>query len=146
MIVEKLGSTAMIIFWIYFLGMIGIGIYCRKYSTDFNGFMVGKRDLGPWYLGCAFFSTYLSSSVLIGNCGTAYYNGMSYMWNTVAQVLCTPIGIILLFAGLAKASKQLGVVTVPGYLKKRYLSNVPAGLLAAFMLVFLLPALPRAVR
>ena len=141
MIVEKLGSTAMIIFWIYFLGMIGIGIYCRKYSTDFNGFMVGKRDLGPWYLGCAFFSTYLSSSVLIGNCGTAYYNGMSYMWNTVAQVLCTPIGIILLFAGLAKASKQLGVVTVPGYLKKRYLSNVPAGLLAAFMLVFLLPYL-----
>ena len=88
MIVEKLGSTAMIIFWIYFAAMIGIGIYCRKYSTDFNGFMVGKRDLGPWYLGCAFFSTYLSSSVLIGNCGTAYFNGMSYMWNTVAQVLC----------------------------------------------------------
>ena len=141
MIIEKMGSTAMIIFWIYFLGMIAIGIYCRKYSTDFNGFMVGKRDLGPWYLACAFFATYLSSSVLIGNCGTAYYNGMSYMWNTVAQVLCTPIGIILLFAGLSKASKQLGVVTVPGYLKKRYLSNAPAGLLAAFMLVFLLPYL-----
>lgn len=56
MIVEKLGSTAMIIFWIYFLGMIGIGIYCRKYSTDFNGFMVGKRDLGPWVFGAVRFS------------------------------------------------------------------------------------------
>lgn len=141
MLIEKLGSVAMIIFWIYFLGMVGIGFYCRKYSTDFGGFMVGNRDLGPWYLGCAFFSTYLSSSVLIGNCGTAYYNGMSYMWNTVVQVLFTPLGIMLLFAGLSKASKQLGVVTVPEYLRSRYLSNVPAGLLAAFMLVFLLPYL-----
>ena len=82
MIVEKLGSTAMIIFWIYFAAMIGIGIYCRKYSTDFNGFMIGKRDLGPWYLGCAFFSTYLSSSVLIGK----YLKGRSLIESTQAAM------------------------------------------------------------
>lgn len=138
---QQLTSTAMIVFWIYFLAMVGIGIYCLKYSGGFDQFMVGNRDLGPWYLGATFFATYMSSSVMIGNCGTAYTSGMSYMWNGAVQVLCVPFGIIFLFAGLSKASKQLGVVTVPGYLKARYLSKVPSAMLGCFMVVFLFPYL-----
>ncbi len=139
--VQQLTSTAMIVFWLYFAAMVGIGIYCMKYAKGFNEYMVGNRNLGPWYLGATFFATYMSSSVMIGNCGTAYTSGMSYMWNGAVQVLCVPFGIIFLFAGLSKASKQIGAVTVPGYLKARYLSKTPSAMLGVFMCIFLLPYL-----
>ncbi|MEA4846336.1 MAG: sodium/solute symporter [Clostridiaceae bacterium] len=139
--IMKLGGSAMIIFWLYFVAMLGIGVYAMRYSSDMTGFMVGKRDLGPWYMGCTFFATYMSSSVMLGNSGTAYKTGMSYMWNAFTQTMCIPIGIMIIFAALSKASRQLGVITVPGYMKKRYLSNKPSALLACMMIIFLMPYL-----
>ena len=133
--------VAMLMFWLYMAATIGVGIYCRKYSTDMTGFMVGNRDLGPWFLGCAYFATYMSSSVLLGNAGTAYRNGMCYMWNSFTQTMCIPLGLIILGSGLMKASKQLGVITVPEYLKKRYRSNFPSAFLAVMMVIFLIPYL-----
>ena len=32
---------------IFFGVMIGVGLYCRKHSTDVNGFVLGGRSVGP---------------------------------------------------------------------------------------------------
>ena len=33
---------------VFFSVMIGIGLYCRKNSTDVSGFVLGGRSVGPW--------------------------------------------------------------------------------------------------
>ena len=33
---------------LYFAVLIGIGLYCRKHTTDVNGFVLGGRSVGPW--------------------------------------------------------------------------------------------------
>ena len=32
----------------FFSAMIVIGLYCRKHSTDVQGFVLGSRNVGPW--------------------------------------------------------------------------------------------------
>ena len=46
---------------IFFAIMIGVGIYCRKQSTDVNGFVLGNRSVGPWLTAFAFGTSYFSA-------------------------------------------------------------------------------------
>ena len=32
----------------FFASMVIVGFYCRKHSTDVNGFVLGGRSVGPW--------------------------------------------------------------------------------------------------
>ena len=33
---------------VFFGVMIYIGLYCRRHTTDVNGFVLGGRSVGPW--------------------------------------------------------------------------------------------------
>ena len=134
------GSPLALIFFVAYLAVVfGIGIYCRKYSNDLTGFLVGNRNMGPWMLGLAYFATYMSSTVMVGNAGTSYKAGMAFMFQGIPQILAIPVGLIIFASGLSRASKQLDVISVPDYLKKRYKSNLPSAFLALMMLIFLFP-------
>ena len=39
---------------LYFAVLIGIGLYCRKHTTDVNGFVLGGRSVGPWLTAFAY--------------------------------------------------------------------------------------------
>lgn len=133
-------SPLALVFFVLYLGIVfGIGIYCRKYSTNLTGLLVGTRNLGPWTMGLAYFATYMSSTVMVGNAGTSYNAGMAFMFQGIPQMLAIPIGLVIFASGLSRASIQLDVVSVPDYLNKRYKSNVPSAFLAVMMLIFLFP-------
>jgi len=132
-------ATNLIVLIIYLLVMVGIGIYCRRYSTQLEGFFVGFRNLGPWLLAFTYFATYYSSSVMIGNSGVGYKAGLAWFFMPIAQVLLIPIGLLLFAKALMNASKQLGVITIPDYFRARYKSTLPSGVLALIMVVFLVP-------
>lgn len=134
-----LTATNLVILVLYLILMAGIGIYCRRYTTQLEGFFVGFRNLGPWLLAFTYFATYYSSSVMIGNSGTGYKAGLAWFFMPVAQVLLIPIGLLLFAKALMNASKQLGVITIPDYFKTRYRSTLPSGVLAVIMVVFLVP-------
>ena len=51
---------------VFFGSMIGIGLYCRRHSTDVNGFVLGGRSVGPWLTAFApEFLDLLTSSQLV---------------------------------------------------------------------------------
>jgi SSS family solute:Na+ symporter len=130
---------AISIFILYIVLIIGVGIYCRRYTTTLEGFFVGARNLGPWLLGLAYFSTYFSSSVMVGNVGVGYKAGLSWFFMPILQTLALPVGLLIFAEGLRKTSKQLGIVTVPDYMRERYLNTFPAAFLAVVMIIFLMP-------
>ena len=49
---------------LYFAVLIGIGLYCRKHTTDVNGFVLGGRSVGPWLTAFAYGTSYFSAVVL----------------------------------------------------------------------------------
>jgi SSS family transporter len=134
-----LTATNLTILIIYLGVVVGIGLYCRRYTQKLEGFFVGFRTLGPWFLGFTYFATYYSSSVMVGNSGVGYKGGIAWLFMSIPQVVLIPLGIILFAAALMNASKQLGVITVPDYFKNRYQSNIPSGILAVTMVIFLMP-------
>ena len=44
----------------FFSAMIVIGLYCRKHSTDVQGFVLGSRNVGPWLTAFAYGTSYFS--------------------------------------------------------------------------------------
>ena len=54
---------------VFFGVMIGIGLYCRKHSTDVNGFVLGGRSVGPWLTAFAYGTSYFSAVVFVGYAG-----------------------------------------------------------------------------
>ena len=44
---------------LYFAVLIGIGLYCRKHTTDVNGFVLGGRSVGPWLTAFAYGTIWL---------------------------------------------------------------------------------------
>ena len=49
---------------IFFGTMIAIGIYCRRHSTNVQGFVLGSRNVGPWLTAFAYGTSYFSAVVL----------------------------------------------------------------------------------
>lgn len=134
-----LTATNLSILILYLAVVVGIGWYCRRYTHKLEGFFVGFRTLGPWFLGFTYFATYYSSSVMVGNSGVGYKGGIAWLFMSIPQVVLIPLGIILFAAALMNASRQLGVITVPDYFKNRYQSTIPSGILAVTMVIFLMP-------
>ncbi|MBR0315283.1 MAG: sodium:solute symporter, partial [Synergistaceae bacterium] len=54
---------------IFFGVMLGIGLYCRKHSTDVNGFVLGNRAVGAWLTAFAYGTSYFSAVVFVGYAG-----------------------------------------------------------------------------
>ena len=54
---------------LYFAVLIGIGLYCRKHTTDVNGFVLGGRSVGPWLTAFAYGTSYFSAVVFVGYAG-----------------------------------------------------------------------------
>ena len=59
----------LIMLFVFFGVMIGIGLYCRKHATDVNGFVLGGRSVGPWLTAFAYGTSYFSAVVFVGYAG-----------------------------------------------------------------------------
>ena len=51
---------------VFFSVMIAVGLYCRKNSTDVNGFVLGGRSVGPWLTAFAYGTSYFSAVIFVG--------------------------------------------------------------------------------
>ena len=140
MLSGQLAVVGYIVLGLYVVGMLAIGVYCnRKYAGNLSGFLTGGRGLGPWIFALTYGSTYLSASTFIGNTGTAYKAGLSYLMMPLAQVVFLPLGLIFFSHGLRRVSARLGAMTIPQYIERRYKSET-AGIIASLsIIIFLVP-------
>lgn len=140
MLTGNLATTGFIVLTLYVIGMLGIGVYCnRKYANNLSGFLTGGRNVGPWVFALTYGSTYLSASTFIGNTGTAYKAGMSYLMMPVAQVVLLPLGLLFFSNGLRRVSVRLNAMTLPEYLGKRFKSRAVSFIASLVILIFMVP-------
>ena len=125
----------------FFALMIGVGIYCRKHSTDVNGFVLGGRSVGPWLTAFAFGTSYFSAVIFVGYAGQFGWNfGMASTWIGLGNAF---LGSMLAWNVLGRRTRimtqHLDTKTMPDFFQKRYHSKGLKIVASFIVFVFLVP-------
>ena len=127
---------------ILFFGiMIGIGIYCKKNSTDVDGFVLGGRSVGPWLTAFAYGTSYFSAVVFVGYAGQfGWKYGIAATWAGIGNAL---IGSLMAWWILGRRTRvmtqHLSSATMPQFFEKRFASPGLKLAASAIIFIFLIP-------
>ena len=125
----------------FFALMIGVGLYCRRHSTNVDGFVLGGRAVGPWLTAFAFGTSYFSAVIFVGYAGQFGWNfGLASTWIGLGNAF---IGSLLAWTVLGRRtrvmSQHLGSKTMPDFFEKRYDSKKLKVIASFIVFVFLIP-------
>src|SRR5271157_2276154 len=113
----SMGSLDIVIIAIYFVVVLGIGIYLKKYVSTGEDFFMAGRKMTAWIAGLSFISANLSSLETMGWSAMAYQYGMlgahAYLIGAIPAILFLAV-VMMPFYYICKTH------SVPGYLKLRY--------------------------
>ena len=129
-------------FLIVFFGvMVGIGLYCRKHTTDVNGFVLGGRSVGPWLTAFAYGTSYFSAVVFVGYAGQfGWKYGIAATWAGIGNAL---LGSLLAWVVLGRRTRvmtqHLDSATMPQFFENRFQSRSLKLAASAIIFIFLIP-------
>ena len=105
---------------LYFLFMIGIGIWASRKIKNTEDYLVAGRSLGFWVFVLLMIGTVCSGMSLLGVSGLGYRAGWPTMWEEIFVPLA--IGFCIIFFGvkLHNVAKTANYMTVQDYLAHRY--------------------------
>lgn len=126
---------------LFFLLMVGVGLYSRKQARSVDGFVLGGRQVGPWLTAFAYGTSYFSAVVFVGYAGQfGWKYGMSSTWIGIGNAV---IGSLLAWLILGKRTKLLtqhiGSRTMPDFFGTRFNSQNLRIVASVIAFVFLIP-------
>ena len=126
---------------LFFAVMIGIGLYCRKNSTDVNGFVLGGRTVGPWLTAFAYGTSYFSAVIFVGYAGQfGWKYGIAATWVGIGNAL---IGSLMAWVVLGRRTRimtqHLDSATMPEFFGKRFDSEPLKIAASVITFIFLIP-------
>jgi len=126
---------------VFFGSMVAIGLYCRKHSTNVDGFVLGGRSVGPWLTAFAFGTSYFSAVVFVGYAGQfGWKYGISATWAGIGNAL---LGSLLAWAVLGRRTRvmtqHLKSATMPQFFESRYNSKALKIAASVIIFIFLIP-------
>ena len=126
---------------IFFAVMIAVGLYCRKNSTDVNGFVLGGRSVGPWLTAFAYGTSYFSAVIFVGYAGQFGWKfGIASTWIGIGNAV---IGSLMAWVILGRRtrlmSQHLNSATMPEFFGKRFESSALKIAASIIVFIFLIP-------
>lgn len=117
-----------IAFIIYFLAMLGIGVYffTKGKGKGEKEYFLGGRNMGGWVSALSAGASDMSAWVLMGLPGAIYLNGLNQIWISVGLI----IGTVLAWFFIAPRLRHYAIlandaITVPEFLSNRFKSKSP---------------------
>lgn len=107
---------------IYFIGMIAIGLYAwRKSTQDSEGYLLGGRDLGPGVTALSAGASDMSGWLLMGLPGAIFLSGFNQAWIGIGLVIGAYLNYRLVAPRLRTYTEIAGdAITVPDFLEERF--------------------------
>ena len=126
---------------LFFAFMIAVGFYCRKRSSDVDGFVLGGRSVGPWLTAFAFGTSYFSAVIFVGYAGQFGWNfGIASTWIGLGNAF---IGSLLAWNLLGRRTRlmtqHIDSRTMPDFFEKRYGSRGLKIAASVIVFIFLIP-------
>jgi len=125
----------------FFLVTLGVGIACRRSTSDVQGFVLGSRSVGSWLTAFAYGTSYFSAVIFVGYAGQfGWKYGVAATWIGLGNAF---FGSLLAWNVLGRRTRimtqQLDSATMPEFFGKRFLSPTLRIAAAAIVFVFLIP-------
>ena len=127
---------------VYLCFMLIIGFMASKKTNDVDDFYLGGRKLGPFVTAMSAEASDMSSYLLMGVPGLAYFSGIADAgWTALGLIAGTYLNWLLTAKRLRNYTAKVNAITIPDYLKNRYRdkSNVILLLGALFIIIFFVP-------
>ncbi len=122
----SLAPVDLAIIVIYFIAVLGIGFYLKRYTSTGEDFFLAGREMTAWIAGLSFLAANLGSLELMGWAAAAYQYGiLATHWYWIGAIPAMLfLGMVMIpFYYISKTH------SVPGYLKLRF--GEPARALSA---------------
>lgn len=113
----SLAPSDLLIIALYFVMVLGIGIYLRRYASTSNDFFMAGREMSAWVAGLSFLSANLGALELMGWAASTYQYGIlaAHFYWIAAFPSMVFLGLVMMpFYYISKTH------SVPGYLQLRY--------------------------
>ncbi len=121
----KLAVGTIISLALYFIVMLGIGLYAyRKSTSDAAGFMLGGRSLSPSVTALSAGASDMSGWMLMGVPGAMYLNGLSSTWISIGLVLGAYLNYLIVAPRLRTYTELANdSITLPDFFENRFSDN-----------------------
>jgi SSS family solute:Na+ symporter len=132
----SLSPIDLLVIVIYFIFVLAIGVYLKRFTSTSEDFFLAGRDMTAWVAGLSFLAANLGSLELMGWAAAAYQYGiLATHWYWIGAIPAMLfLGIVMMpFYYISKTH------SVPGYLQLRFgepsraLSAISFGLMTVFM-------------
>ena len=127
---------------IYLVGMLSIGVVYSKRNKTSSDFYLGGRKLGPVVVAMSTEASDMSSWLLMGVPGLAYFCGLAdATWTVIGLAVGTYLNWLIVAKRLRGYSAKLGAITIPDFFSHRYgdKSGLIEGIAALVIIVFFVP-------
>jgi SSS family solute:Na+ symporter len=132
----SLSPADVLIIVIYFVTVLGIGVYLQRYAHTSKEFFLAGREMSAWVAGLSFLSANLGALELMGWAAATYQYGIlaAHFYWIAAFPSMVFLGLVMMpFYYISKTH------SVPGYLQLRYgeATRALSGISFAFMTILM---------
>ena len=140
MTVAQVGIIVSIV--VYLAGMLVVGFLASRKTNDVGDFYLGGRKLGPFVTAMSAEASDMSSYLLMGVPGLAYFSGIADAgWTAIGLAVGTYLNWLFTAKRLRNYTARLDAITLPEYFKKRFKDEKNVTLLigALAIIIFFVP-------
>jgi len=119
----------LVIFVVYMLAMLGVGVFFMRKNTGQEDYYVGGRSIGSWHIGLSVVATDVGGGFSIGLGGLGFMMGISGSWMLFTGLLGAWIAAVLLIPRVKSDPAFAKFFTFPqiiGYLYNSATAKVAA--------------------
>ncbi len=135
-----MNTAELVVFIIYLVFMIGIGVYffLRSKGANEKDYFLGGRQMGAWVSALSAGASDMSAWVLMGLPASVYAAGMGQTWIAIGLAIGYALSWIFEAPRLRRFSIEANdSITIPQYLTNRFLSKSKAlQILCAVIFIF----------
>ena len=127
---------------VYLLGMLSIGAFYSKRNNSSADFYLGGRKLGPIVVAMSTEASDMSSWLLMGVPGLAYFCGLAdATWTVIGLAVGTYLNWLIVAKRLRRYSVKVNAITIPDFFAHRFRdkSGLIEGIAALIIIIFFVP-------
>lgn len=109
-----------VIFAIYFLAVLGVGIYFFVKNESHEDYFVGGRSISSFHIGLSIVATDVGGGFSIGLGGLGFVMGISGSWLLFTGLIGAWLAAVFTVPKLKKLDMESGYMTYPDFLKAKY--------------------------
>ncbi len=113
-------NVELIIFIIYLVLLIGIGLFFYARTSSIEGFLLGDRGLGSWVTAISAQASDMSGWLLMGLPGAIYLGGIAEIWIGIGLFMGTVVNWAITSSRLRVYTEKTDALTLSTFFERRF--------------------------